>query len=227
MEQIYKELASSLSVLLKGCLPSRRLVVAVAGSPGSGKSTLAQRVVDILNASNGQEIALVVGMDGFHLTKAELDAMQDPVRAHARRGAPFTFGPEPLIKLIREVREKPNEILFAPSFDHAVGDPVENDIRILPQHRVVLFEGLYLLMNQPPWNQIPQLCDESWFIESSLEESSRRVALRHVQTGLAMDLEAGKRKWETNDKLNAMLVIENSIPATRTIRSISETCSEV
>lgn len=35
---------------------------------------------------------------------------------------------------------------LAPSFDHGVGDPVENDICVLPSHRVVLSEGNYLLL---------------------------------------------------------------------------------
>lgn len=32
-----------------------------------------------------------------------------------------------------------------PSFDHAEGDPVEDDVIVLPSHTVVLLEGLYLL----------------------------------------------------------------------------------
>jgi hypothetical protein len=33
-----------------------------------------------------------------------------------------------------------------PSFDHAVGDPREDDIHITLQHRVILIEGNYLLL---------------------------------------------------------------------------------
>lgn len=35
-----------------------------------------------------------------------------------------------------------------PSFDHAVGDPVEDDIIIHAHHRVVLIEGLYVLLGK-------------------------------------------------------------------------------
>ena len=33
-----------------------------------------------------------------------------------------------------------------PSFDHAVGDPVEEDVHILQEHKVVFIEGNYVLL---------------------------------------------------------------------------------
>ena len=33
-----------------------------------------------------------------------------------------------------------------PSFDHRVGDPVDDDIVVEPEHRVVLIEGNYVLL---------------------------------------------------------------------------------
>ena len=35
-----------------------------------------------------------------------------------------------------------------PSFDHGVGDPVEDDIAVRPRHRVALVEGNYLLLGK-------------------------------------------------------------------------------
>lgn len=224
MESVYDELAKGLVNQLdqRG---NQRITICIAGIAGSGKSTLAHRVADQINKNMGctkdEPIALVVGMDGYHLPKSALDKMPDPKEAHARRGAPFTFDPERLVELIRGIVEKPGERHLAPSFDHAIGDPVPDDVQIKPTHRVVLVEGLYLLLKAPPWNQIAPLCDESWYIDCSLEESGRRVAKRHVQTGLAKDLEGGKSRWESNDRLNALIVIKESMPATRTIKSVS------
>ncbi len=42
-------------------------------------------------------------MDGFHYTRAQLDAMQDPAYAHARRGAPFTFDADTFVACVRQV----------------------------------------------------------------------------------------------------------------------------
>lgn len=33
-----------------------------------------------------------------------------------------------------------------PSFDHGVGDPVPNAIQVIPQNKIVLVEGNYLLL---------------------------------------------------------------------------------
>jgi pantothenate kinase len=69
-----------------------RHVVGLAGSPGSGKTTTASEVVSRVNAlasaaGVGDAFAALLPMDGFHLTRAQLDAMPDPKEAHRRRGA--------------------------------------------------------------------------------------------------------------------------------------------
>jgi pantothenate kinase len=57
-------------------------IVGIAGSPGSGKSTLAQSVAKQINRLCQQQGlsrgAAVAPMDGFHLYKAQLDAMPNP-----------------------------------------------------------------------------------------------------------------------------------------------------
>jgi pantothenate kinase len=83
-------------------------------------------------------------MDGFHLTRAQLDAMPDPVTAHSRRGAAFTFDGEGFLRLVQRLREPLTDAtttVFAPSFDHAVKDPKENDIAVGRTHRIVVLEG--------------------------------------------------------------------------------------
>lgn len=119
-----------------------------------GKTTLATNVVNALNdkfkaaspgTSAGQEhpIASCVPMDGYHLTREQLSAMPDPANAHARRGAAFTFDDLAFFKLIQAVRAPilpESRTLYAPSFDHAVKDPIKNDIKISTSTRVLLFE---------------------------------------------------------------------------------------
>jgi pantothenate kinase len=67
-------------------------MVAIAGSPGAGKSTVAKEVAVRLNAlwlerqgeqsgggsvgASPTEIAVAVPMDGFHLYRWQLDAME-------------------------------------------------------------------------------------------------------------------------------------------------------
>ncbi len=83
-------------------------------------------------------------MDGFHYTRAQLDAMPDPAVAHARRGAEFTFDGEAFAALVRRLAEPLTEEtgpVLAPSFDHAVKDPKEGDIRVERGQRIVVLEG--------------------------------------------------------------------------------------
>ena len=73
--------------------------------------------------------------------------------AHARRGAPWTFDAAKFVAAVRRVREAGagsgagggggGGAVRVPSFDHGVGDPVEDDIVIppLPAAAVVLVEG--------------------------------------------------------------------------------------
>jgi hypothetical protein len=60
-----------------------------------------------------------------------------PQEAYARRGAPWTFDAQAFVEAVRRIKQQGRATL--PSFDHGVGDPVEDDILIdAAQHSVVL-----------------------------------------------------------------------------------------
>jgi pantothenate kinase len=125
-------------------------VIAIGGIPGSGKTTLSQTVTNALNAHHAAlhpsspPLAAFVPMDGYHLTRAQLSAMPDPVTAHARRGAEFTFDGAGFLQLVEALREPLTSLsktIYAPSFDHAVKDPKAGDTPVGVEQRVVVFEG--------------------------------------------------------------------------------------
>lgn len=153
-------------------------------------------------------------MDGYHLSRAQLSAMPDPTHAHARRGAAFTFdGPSflTLVKAIRQPLSSTSAILYAPSFDHALKDPKENDIEILPTTRILVFEGNYLSLNKEPWNQAAALMDELWFVDVDFEVARRRLVPRHVKAGIATDEEDANRRVKENDLVNGAEIVENRL----------------
>ncbi|KAI9643111.1 hypothetical protein NHQ30_008846 [Ciborinia camelliae] len=151
-------------------------------------------------------------MDGYHLTRAQLSAMPDPVHAHARRGAAFTFDGDSFLSLIRQIREpiSPSTItIHAPSFDHALKDPKENDIPIEPTTRILVFEGNYLSLDKEPWRSAAKLMDQLWFVEVDFEVAKRRLIPRHVKAGIAGDeVEAEKRVVE-NDLVNGEEIVRD------------------
>ncbi len=70
----------------------------IAGVPASGKSTLSKLLLDKTNElwrkqgprtdnNYSDDVVVLVGLDGWHLTRAQLDAFPDPKHAHDRRGA--------------------------------------------------------------------------------------------------------------------------------------------
>ena len=153
-------------------------------------------------------------MDGYHLSRAQLSAMPDPAHAHARRGAAFTFDGGAFLALVRQIRQPlsaSSATLYAPSFDHAVKDPKEDDIPIEPTTRILVFEGNYLGLDKPPWNQVAVLMDELWFVEVGFETARRRLVPRHVKAGIARDEEEAHKRVTENDLVNGEEIVQNRL----------------
>ena len=149
-------------------------------------------------------------MDGFHLTRAQLSALPDPATAHARRGAEFTFDGAAFLKLVEAIRlpsGPTSPTIYAPSFDHAVKDPVADSIPISPGHRIVVFEGNYVVLDKEPWRTAAGLMDERWFVEVDFEVARARLAKRHVAAGIVTNEQDGYRRADENDLLNGKDIV--------------------
>lgn len=229
MDEIYDALAGRLLPTVSvASNPNAKHIVGLAGPPGAGKSTLASEVARRINKLWPQkassfdsqvkppDVAMVLPMDGFHLYRHQLDAMENPEEAHARRGAPWTFDPTLLLKCLKTLRDEGS--VYVPSFDHGVGDPIEDDIFVSLQHKVVIVEGNYLLLDEGVWNEISSTFDEKWFIEVDIDTSMRRVLKRHISTGKTPDI--AKWRIEYNDRPNAELINKSKKKADLLIRSV-------
>jgi pantothenate kinase len=195
-------------------------VIAIGGIPGSGKTTLSQLVVERLNAlaksssPNTPAPAAFVPMDGYHLTRAQLSALPDPTEAHRRRGAAFTFDGEAFVRLVAAAREPltpTSKTIRAPSFDHAIKDPKEDDIAIEPTHRILVFEGLYITLDKPPWNDAAALMDETWFVDVDFDVARKRLIRRHVQAGIAENEADADKRARENDLVNGQEILDNRL----------------
>ena len=165
--------------------------VALASVPGSGKSTVAEALRARWPG------AAVLPMDGYHLPRRLLNA-----EGMSRRGAPHTFDPARLrADLLRLKTTGAGEF---PAFDHAEGDPREAAIRIEAGARPIFVEGLYLLLHD--W-RLETFFGLRVFLDCPLDIAMRRVAARHLACGLAPDAAAAQARAESNDRLNAELIL--------------------
>ncbi|XWW95915.1 hypothetical protein V2A60_003884 [Cordyceps javanica] len=145
--------------------PRNRVLIALAGVPGSGKSTISDALIQDLMRHGIGEVA-VLPMDGFHFSLATLSSFLDPDEALRRRGAPFTFNADGFVELVLRLRAMPvtmdesETTITAPSFDHAIKDPVPDAIAISSRTKVVIIEGNYTLLDREPWSKISQAVDD-------------------------------------------------------------------
>ncbi|KAK7675867.1 hypothetical protein QCA50_021199 [Cerrena zonata] len=236
MDNLAVELAEYLVDRLTQKQDDQRLLVGIAGVPASGKSTLCQIIINHVNRKwqqkhNIPEVAVVVGLDGWHFTRAQLDAMPDPKLAHDRRGAHWTFDGESYTDFMRELQKVPSStaipltsvnIVHAPSFSHELKDPTPRAVAIHPYHRLVVVEGLYTFLGIPPWNEAGEMLDERWWVEIGEEEAEKRLVLRHVKSGVAKDLLEALWRARENDAPNGRFVKENMLKPTRVIHSVED-----
>ena len=190
--------------------PRSQVILGVVGCPGAGKSSLAQDLVQA--ACELGWGAVWLPMDGFHLADTELDRLG---RA-ARKGAIDTFDVNGYLATLRRVRAR-TEVVYAPSFDRAVEQPIAGSIPIPPTARLVVTEGNYLLDNEDPWRGVATLVDEMWFCAVDEETRRGRLIRRHIAFGKSA---ATARQWvDTGDEVNAAAIEANRFRADRHVQS--------
>lgn len=189
-----------------------RRVLGIAGAPGSGKSTLAAWLVARL--AERSVAAALVPMDGFHLADAELRRL-DRMR---RKGAPDTFDGAGYVALLRRLRAagpgetgEAHETVYAPAFERTVEQPVAGSIPVSPEVALVVTEGNYLLLDEPPWSRVLGLLDEAWWIEADPVARVERLVERHVRFG--KEPERARRFVAESDEANARRVADGALRA--------------
>jgi pantothenate kinase len=207
--------------------PRSRILIALAGPPGSGKSTVAAQVVGRLNTSSSTShpFALVLPMDGFHLTRATLQAMPNSEEAIARRGVYWTFDGKGVVDLVTALHLTRNDLdkaHTAPSFDHDLKDPVEAAILINSDVQVIILEGNWLLFNEDPWSAISGLVDDTWFVDVDPALALERVARRHIQSGIETSWEQALNRATNNDMVNGDQVRGKLISPAIRVHSVEE-----
>jgi pantothenate kinase len=186
---------------------AQRCLLGIVGCPGAGKSTLSAAITAAVPAS------AVVPMDGFHLLNDELVRLG----RRDRKGAPDTFDVDGYIDLLGRLRRQASgEPITAPRYDRLAGTPVPDAIVVASDASLVITEGNYLLVDQPPWDAVRSLLDEVWFVDVDDAVRVPRLIARHIEFGKSPE---AAREWVLrSDESNAALVAATRCSADVVIR---------
>ena len=192
---------------------ARRAVLGVAGAPGAGKTTLVESLVARIDEVQGPGWVAHVPMDGFHLGDAQLRRLG----TLDRKGAPETFDAAGYAALLTRVRTETETALYAPGFERELEQPLAAALVVPPSVRLVITEGNYLLLDDPPWPSARARMDAVWFVTADEKTRTERLVARHVEFGKPRD---AARVWVAEvDRRNAFLVSATATRADRVIVS--------
>lgn len=193
LELAFADAVAELAKRALALVGDQRIAIALAGGPGSGKSTLAKALTD---AVSGTVPAQMVPMDGFHMAHAKLEALA----LVARKGAAETFEAEAFVGFVVQVLDA-DEPVAGPVYDRSIEDVVADAYEIAPETRVLVIEGNYLLLSEPPWDRLRNLFALAVFLEVPRETVRTRLMKRHAEHGL-FTAERNRRHIETVDLPN-------------------------
>jgi pantothenate kinase len=158
-------------------MTSGRTIVGLAGGPGTGKSTIAEQVVATLNAEPG--LAAYVPMDGFHMKQQKLVALG----TDREKGMPHTFEGAAFANFLARLK-RAHEPVTGPAYSRQIEDVVENAFTVPAEAKILVVEGNYLLLPEPPWDAVRPLLDLAVFIHVDREKIWHRLMKRHAEAGL-------------------------------------------
>jgi pantothenate kinase len=173
-------------------VPGERRLLGITGAPAAGKSTLAAELVSALSPGT-----VLVPMDGYHLAAVELIRLG----RLERKGAPDTFDADGYVALLRRLRSRDDDVVYAPEFRREIEEPIAGAIPIPRDIPLVVTEGNYLLH----WTAARELLDEVWFVEIDEAMRLERLIARHMAYGRTRAEAAGRAHG--SDQRNAELIV--------------------
>ncbi|MCC0034709.1 MAG: nucleoside triphosphate hydrolase [Hoeflea sp.] len=179
-----------------------RFVIALAGPPGVGKSALSEALVAEFNRRG--HAAAIVPMDGFHFDNAVLEARG----TLPRKGAPFTFDIDGYAALLKRLRTETDREIAVPVFDRSLDLSRAGGSVVTRDHRFLIAEGNYLLLDDPDWSPMVELFDMTVMLTAGPDELRQRLIDRWLEHGL--DPERALARALSNDIPNAELVVGKS-----------------
>jgi pantothenate kinase len=146
-----------------------------------------------------------VPMDGFHYDDEVLTARG----WRSRKGAPHTFDVGGLSATLQRLKLNDEDSVAVPRFDRSIEIARAGAILIKRSDRLIIVEGNYLLLKDPPWDSLATFFDGTALIVTNHDELERRNRQRWAD--IDMDEASITARLKDNDLPNARLIYERSI----------------
>ena len=193
---------------------NRRLVVYIVAPPGAGKTTLALFLEKLSASSPGVVGAQALSLDGFlksgeylENTKTERDGKMVPLAA--LRGSPETFYVDKLSAKLATLRDA--DVRW-PIYDRRRRETVD-DIKPV-RKKIVLVEGCWLLLRDPPWQNVRKQADFALFITADPHLLKERLIEQSMIMGKSRT--AAEKFYNEVDRRNIDLALASSWAANET-----------
>ena len=190
--------------------PGARRIIGLTGAPGAGKSTVAEQLV----AALGPHTAVVVPMDGFHLSNEVLADLG----IEDRKGAHDTFDDGGYARLIATLRAQRagDPVVYAPRFHRDIEESIASAVPVAGSVPLVVTEGNYLLLEFGAWPTARSHIDEVWFLAPAPDVRRSRLVRRHEAYGRSP--RDAERRALGSDERNARLIESTAGRADRIVR---------
>ena len=185
---------------------NRRILVFLAAPPGAGKTALSL-FLEYLSGSGDFTKIQSLSLDGFHHKSDYLKSNfikidgNDVLMADVK-GRAETFD---LKKLAGSLNHLHDDGFMWPVYDRILHDVAENKIRLT--EKIVLFEGNWILLDEPGWRDLIKFCDFSIFIYADENFLENRLIDRKIRGGLSP--EAARDFYLRSDLHNVRRVLRN------------------
>ncbi len=209
IDQIFLPLLRTLTQMRRES--GKRIVCFLAAPPATGKSTLALFLQHLSEQDETLEKAAAIGLDGFHYHGDYLKShygVRDgqKVLLATVKGAPDTYDLTKLADKLTALHQE--ETVRWPVYDRNIHDVRED--AALVDAGIILFEGNYLLLQDPAWKALRPLADYSVLIRADESMLHTRLVDRKERGGTPRD--KAEAWYESVDRPNILTVLDTSDP---------------